>query len=308
MRRTYRRTRLLAALALAVAGAAAVATTPAEAPSPGLDYVALGDSYSAGPLIPRQRLEAGLCLRSDHNYPSLLARRLHVTSFRDVTCTGAESKDLSRPVHTGLPGPPSPPQLAALDRGTDLVTLGIGGNDDGLFSALFRTCPRLARRDPDGAPCRDAYTDDDGTDELAAKVDHVRAHLRTLLRRIRARAPKAEVWVVGYPRVLPADGTCRAIPLAAGDYRWADRIERTLNTALQSTAALDGAHFADTYAASTGHDACAGPDAWINGSVESLRRAAAYHPLRSGMEAEARLLQGLIGTGDGAAPALGASG
>ncbi len=307
MSRTHRRNRLLAALILSVVTAVAAASTPADAPSPGLDYVALGDSYSAGPLVPRQRLEAGLCLRSDHNYPSLLARKLHVTSFRDVTCSGADSKDLSRPVRTGLPGPPSPPQLAALDAGTDLVTLGIGGNDNGLFSALFRTCPTLAHRDPGGAPCRDAYTAADGSDELAAKIGYVRAHLETLLDRIHARAPNAEVWVVGYPRVLPADGTCRAIPLAAGDYRWADRLERTLNTALEAAASLDDAHFADTYAASTGHDACAGRDAWVNGSVESLRRAAAYHPLRPGMEAEARLLQQRISTGDGTSTALGAS-
>ena len=32
-------------------------------------YVALGDSYSAGPLIPTTDL-AGGCARSDHNYPT----------------------------------------------------------------------------------------------------------------------------------------------------------------------------------------------------------------------------------------------
>ena len=35
-------------------------------------YVALGDSYTAGPLIPTTDL-AGGCARSDHNYPTLVA-------------------------------------------------------------------------------------------------------------------------------------------------------------------------------------------------------------------------------------------
>ena len=52
-------------------------------------YVALGDSYSAGPLIPTTDL-AGGCARSDHNYPSLVARPLKVKTFVDVTCSGAD--------------------------------------------------------------------------------------------------------------------------------------------------------------------------------------------------------------------------
>ena len=284
--------RILVAIAglVSLATLIALASTPASAPSPGLDYVALGDSYSAGPLIPRQRLDAGLCLRSDHNYPSLAAAELRVTSFRDVTCTGLATADLDEPVDTGLPGPPSPPPLAALHEGTDLVTLGIGGNDGGFFSALFRTCPRLAHRDPAGSPCRAAYTGADGSDELAAKVAVIGGRVEQVLGEVHDRAPGAQVWVVGYPRVLPADGTCGAVPLAAGDYRWADALERDLDAALEKAADESGDHYLDLYGTSTGHDACAGADAWVNGNVESLRRAAAYHPLRSGMSAAARLL------------------
>lgn len=272
----------------------------ADAPGQGLDYVALGDSYSAGPLIPRQDLDAGLCLRSDHNYPSLLTRRLHVTSFRDTTCTGITTAGLSNPVDTGLPGSPAPAPLNALNSRTDLVTLGIGGNDGGLFSALFRRCPALAVDHRDGSPCRDAYTDAEGNDVLAARVRQVPAAVEAVLDHIHQRAPRAQVWVVGYLRVLPRHGTCSAIPLARGDYRWADRLERGLNSALATAAADRGDHFVDAYAASRGHDACAGRHAWVNGRVESLRRAAAYHPLRSGMQAVADLLAERIAVAQGA--------
>ncbi len=33
-------------------------------------YVALGDSYTSGPLIPQQQPNPLGCLRSDHDYPS----------------------------------------------------------------------------------------------------------------------------------------------------------------------------------------------------------------------------------------------
>src|SRR5439155_6529937 len=49
----------------------------AHAPSP-TTYVALGDSYTAGPLIPIQEQPYG-CLRSTNNYPKVAARDLGLT-------------------------------------------------------------------------------------------------------------------------------------------------------------------------------------------------------------------------------------
>ncbi len=56
----------LAALALVFA----LAATAARA----ANYVGLGDSYAAGPLIPNQLSPLG-CLKSDHNYAHLAAPR-----------------------------------------------------------------------------------------------------------------------------------------------------------------------------------------------------------------------------------------
>jgi hypothetical protein len=275
-------------LVVLVAGQGLVGPAPvAHTPAPRVDYVALGDSFSAGPFVPAQELAAGLCLRSTHNYPSLLAQALRVDTFVDVTCSGADADDLSRSVPNHLPGPPPPPQLAALGRGTDLVTVGVGGNDFGLFSGMLRRCVVLAQSDPAGAPCRRAFTVD-GVDTMRADARRVRPDVAWVVGEVRRRAPRAEVWLVGYPRLLPPRGTCPAIPFARGDYRWADGVERRLNSSLRAAAASLDVHFVDLYAASRGHDACAGRDAWVNGSVERIRRAAAYHPVRAGMEGAAR--------------------
>ncbi|GAA2135550.1 SGNH/GDSL hydrolase family protein [Nocardioides koreensis] len=262
----------------------------ASAPSPRVDYVALGDSYSAGPFIPAQVLMAGTCLRSTHNYPSLLARMLQVRSFADMTCTGADTTDLTRSVPNKLPGPPPQPQLDALGPGTDLVTLGIGGNDFGLFGAVLRRCSPLARSDPTGAPCRNRYTVD-GVDTKSRDAAGVEGRVAAVLSEIRRRAPGAEVWVIGYPRLFPERGTCPGLPFAEGDYRWADRIERLVNESLRSAAESVGAGFVDLYAGSRGHDVCAGSDAWVNGARQEIGRAAAFHPFREGMEAAARTIR-----------------
>ena len=270
----------------------------ANAPSPRIDYVALGDSYSAGPFIPAQELMAGTCLRSTNDYPALLAQLLQVDSFADVTCTGADTAALSRSVSNHLPGPPPRPQLAALGPGTDLVTVGVGGNDFGLFGSVLRRCSLLARQDPDGAPCRNAYTVD-GVDTKARDAVRVEPDVAALLAEVERRAPGAEVWVVGYPRMFPRNGTCAGLPFAAGDYPWADRVERLVNESLRSAAESSGAGFVDLYAASRGHDVCAGSDAWVNGFRERIGRAAAYHPFREGMEGASRAIWRRLRTGSG---------
>jgi hypothetical protein len=73
----------VAAVALAIS---ALAMTPARAADRFSGaYVAMGDSYTSGPGIPGQVPGSLRCFRSDHNYPSLLARAINQGSgvFRD---------------------------------------------------------------------------------------------------------------------------------------------------------------------------------------------------------------------------------
>lgn len=65
-------------------------------------YVALGDSYTAGPEIPDRTGTPAGCDRSDHNYPALVAARLGLAAadFRDVSCSGATIADLTAPQST----------------------------------------------------------------------------------------------------------------------------------------------------------------------------------------------------------------
>ena len=248
-------------------------------------YVALGDSYTAAPLVPETDVTNG-CLRSTNNYPALVAAGLPGTELVDVSCSGADSSSMVGIQQTG--DQPQPPQFDALTEDTDLVTVGIGGNDFNLFATLIGTCARLRSSDPQGAPCEERFTSG-GTDQLARELREIRGHVAAIVTGIRDRAPHARVVVVGYPQILPDHGTCRSLlPLATGDYPYARRINEGLAAAVQR-----GAHkadaYVDTFGPSAGHDICA-DDPWINGRATDPNRALAFHPFAAEQKAVAQLV------------------
>jgi lysophospholipase L1-like esterase len=238
-------------------------------------YVALGDSFTAGPLIPRMHGKPFACLRSDHNYPSLLARSLRTGSFADVSCSAATINDLFRPQHVLLGD--NPAQLTAVTPGTALVTVGIGGNDIG-FSKTLYTCAGLSLTAPRGAPCMKHF----GA-TLTGRVADAAPKIAQVLRTVHERAPHAIVMVIGYLRILPSsDGCWPAVPAAAGDVPYLDHVERSLNHMLAAQARLGGALYVDDYRGGTGHDMCSTTHRWVEPILIS-HAAAPVHPNATGM-------------------------
>jgi lysophospholipase L1-like esterase len=236
-----------------------------------IDYVALGDSYSAGPLITSIRSDPSGCVRSTDNYPAFLAGWLSVESYRDVTCSGADTADLSGR-QSLVTGEKVPPQLAALSKETDLVTLGIGGNDFGIFSSLVSCGPGRSKT------CSAALER-----RLLRDAGRVEARVARVVRQVARRAPEAEVYVVGYPQVLPTDQGCAAVPLPPAQLDGAATVAQRLNESLAAGAESGGATYVDVEEASAGHDVCAGNDAWVNGPEAQPGIAAPFHPFLAGM-------------------------
>ncbi|AXB47728.1 SGNH/GDSL hydrolase family protein [Amycolatopsis albispora] len=275
----WRRSTGLVAAAMMAAGA--LTTAPAAGATTAFqNYVALGDSYTAGPLIPWQRGDPAGCRRSSTNYPALLAVKLGVRSYVDGSCSGADTTHLTAPQRLAIGY--HPPQFNALRPETDLVTIGIGGNDFNLFSRIIDTCPGLRKLDPNGAPCREHFTVG-GVDTLKAAIGRTEGNLRLAFETTKAYAPRAKVLAIGYPRIAPEAGYCPSVlPFADGDYAWLNSVEQALNEAVARAAAATGASYVDTWGPSLGHDACAEDAAWING--KRLRPyAAPYHPFAAGM-------------------------
>jgi lysophospholipase L1-like esterase len=276
---------LLAAVVIP-AGAASAAAAPADRSVS--SYVALGDSYAAGPLIPLQTGIPAGCLRSSRNYPSLVAETIGILAFRDVTCSGATTEHLGAPqrVPLGVNGP----QLDALTEDIELVTLTIGGNDIG-FAEIVNECARRSPAQPTGAACRDHYQAS-GSDELAERIAATARDVDAALTAIADRAPDARVLLVGYPAILPdtGPGCFPVVPFSPGDVEYLRETEKRLNAMLADRADAAGVDYLDTYTPTIGHDVCRLPGVkWIEGLVPTAP-AAPVHPNALGMAAMAAVV------------------
>jgi lysophospholipase L1-like esterase len=270
-----------ARVVIAAITAAAVFAGAAEAAP---RYTALGDSYAAGPLIPVQLPPFG-CLKSSNNYGRIAQRALDYAEYRDATCSGAETEDMTQAQDVS-PGP-NPPQFDALSADSRLVTLTIGGNDIG-FSSIAEDCVSLL---PFGSPCRDQYVRN-GVDEISRRIAETAPKVDAVLRGIRSRSPQARILVVNYSAIFPHTGTgCYPkMPVARGDVTWLRSKQVELNGMLARRAAANGAGVVDVYAASVGRDACASSGTrWVEPYVPATA-AAPLHPNLRGMQAMANLV------------------
>lgn len=285
----HRRRAAAVVVLLALAGLAA-GVVPVGAGQTYQRYVALGDSYASGPLIPTQSLNPVGCLRSNHNYPSDLERQLGVPTFVDVSCGGATTDDMT--AAQSVPLGSNPPQFDALTPGTDLVTLTIGGNDLG-FTSILQTCAELSLTDPLGNPCQRHYTAG-GTDQLAAGVAAVAPKIAAALAGIHRLSPRAHVVLVGYLRILPPTVGCWPVmPVAAGDVPYLDGVEHNLNRMLGTEAAAHGATSVNP-GGTTGHDVCQLPGVkWVEGVVPTAP-AFPVHPNEAGMAHVAALVRAAV--------------
>ena len=254
-------------------------------------YVALGDSYTSGPKIPNQNGTPAGCDRSDHNYPALIAHdlKLKAADFHDVSCSGATIANLTTPQTTD--NGTNPAQLSVLSPATRLVTLGIGGNDID-FATLIRQCVKvgvvsnLLSRIADisvGAPCRREHVTA-GTDTIQQKIQTASSRLSGALVQIRRQAPRARIYIVGYPAILPDRGTdcARPMGLATGDVTYLRQEVQQLNAALHQQALAAGIGYVDTYTPSIGHDACSPQNTrWIEPLLPRVP-AISVHPNQRG--------------------------
>lgn len=291
-RRTAMALAVLSSCALTVGATGTASATAGEHHgTPRSTYVALGDSYTSGPLIPTQ-VDAN-CARSDHNYPSITANQRKVTSFTDVSCGGATTAEMWQAQGT------NGPQLDAVKRDTDLVTVQIGGNDVG-FGSIIATCAGLSAKDLAGNPCQQYYGAA-GYDQLTLKILQTAPKVARVLRAVHDKAPHARVVVVGYPDLLPDDGTgCYpTVPFAAKDFPYLRDTEKHLNIMLRAVALLNRADYVDTYGPTVGHDMCKAPaDRWIE-PLRPTAPAAPAHPNAKGEEAMAQALMKTLARGAG---------
>ncbi|MFR9730516.1 SGNH/GDSL hydrolase family protein [Saccharopolyspora sp. MS10] len=261
------------AAALALAGVCALSPV-AEAAEP-LNYVALGDSAAAGPLIPDPDPNLA-CQRSTRNYPRIAAEALGA-KLTDVTCSGAKIEDFTGRQHGFLP-----PQFDALSADTDLVTVTIGGNDVNLVREAVSCLNPFP--EPLGKSCADELTQG-GRDVLAERVAAIADDLDGALEGIAERAPGARIVVAGYATYIRPGGCYPKEPIWGRDGDYLQSAVDALSDLLRERARAHDADFVDIGAISEGHDVCAAPrEKYLEGVVPTSA-AAPMHPNARGMAA-----------------------
>jgi lysophospholipase L1-like esterase len=214
-----------------------------------LRYVAMGDSYSAASgVFPPDPQAAPECARSTSNYPHVIAQKIGA-SLTDVTCGAADTSDYFTSQYQGVP-----PQLDALSKSTQLVTMTIGGNDRSVFIDTIVDCGSAGLTTAgQGSPCKDKY----GSSFSDTIRQQTYPALVKALKAVHADAPNARVAILGYPWIMPKTVGCfDKMPIATGDVPYVRGIQATLNDAVRRAAAATGTTYVNLNTVSNGHDAC----------------------------------------------------
>jgi lysophospholipase L1-like esterase len=240
-----------------------------QAPPTDGAYVALGSSFAAGIGLGARAPGSPLhCLRTKAGYPALVAQRTRL-ALVDMTCSGSTTGNILDGGQMLLG-----PQLAAIGPDVRLVTITSGGNDVSYIGDLMAASGRMGRLAGwwHGAVKPPA-------DRPYALVE---ANLKTILARVRARAPQARIIVVSYPAVFPATGNCAETGVSDRQGQISRSVAARLAAATRSAVAGSGATLIDMDVLSVGHDVCS-DSPWVNGAVPA--DGAPFHPNAAGSAA-----------------------
>lgn len=133
------------------------------------------------------------------------------------------------------------PQIESVTAATDLVTITIGANDIELVTEL-RQCEV---KSPDPTPCKTQFVVGD-VDRVAALTEAHAPSWATLIDRVRAKARKARVILVGYGILLRPGGCYPAQPVLPQDSDYLQTKLNDLDDRQRKLAADKGIEFFDT--------------------------------------------------------------
>lgn len=246
--------KILIGLSAAAATVATVVglTLPAQAAGP--NYVALGDSYSAGTGGGFYGT-SGWCYRSANAYPNIWKNSHSVSSFKFPACAGATTGTLKAN------------QLGQLSSSTTMVTISIGGNDVG-FADVMLTC----QNDTEQACVNEV-------NEAKWETNNVLpGRLTEVYNLIKQKSPNLQTKIVmGYPRLFTSSSTASCF-MSYNKRVAINDMANTLHSVISSRAASAGFRYVDVRAQFDSHKICSS-DPWIIGKGFGVN---SYHPNSAG--------------------------
>lgn len=267
--------------------ASGLAAIPAEAaPAPKVDYVALGDSYTAGTGAGTYD-DTKTCIQTSGGYVDIVAKTGRVDLLVNAACSGAELSGGPTSVAAQL----SDPKTRAALADAELVSITAGANDLG-FAQIIGICATLSPTD-----CRNAVTA--ATSE--ASLGALTLALAETYQAIQAAAPHATIVVLGYPPLFNTTDPTIPLPIPLTSQELINLGTLAINGAIKDAVNLASENYGtnvvyvDVTDRFAGHEINSG-DPWIffaasvdsTGTVQLDPRS--FHPNKAGHRAYASAL------------------
>jgi hypothetical protein len=265
-------------------------------------YVALGDSFSAGEGVPdasgnfipptNTSSPQDRCHRSYYAYSQVVAGTLGFPAKSETAfwaCSGAIVADFTHP-NANNHEPSQESHLLNADGSPNgsikLVTLTMGGNDIE-FPFITESCLLITN-------CQFDYS-------LAIKtlINHTAPRLTEVYRQILHDAPNAQVYVLGYPRIVALHPSyiCQVDGIQPGEAAWFASVATQLDNAVSHAVSAVGSpgrlHYISTLNSFAGGEACSKSGSTGGGFVNGIvarHPVYSFHPNQAGQVIFASLL------------------
>ena len=293
----------------------------------GMDYLALGDSFSSGEgafkyEIGTDEQDFNLCHLSQVSYPYLIAKKIQANLFHSVACSGAKTLNISgvdkEVVNQYIKIPPNnslgewipgyKKQISLISANNPkIITLSVGGNDIG-FTDKLTACLKPGT-------CYPSYEDrQEVFNEIDGKLNTIK---KTFTKTKNSADKDARIYVVGYPQIADADGSCGInVHLNHDELVLASSIITRLNMVIKTAATQAGVNYVDIEDALNGFRLCENNDGnmAMNGltagnDIHGIIGNESFHPTEFGQQLMADKILGLtsyLGTAN-PTPVSGAS-
>jgi lysophospholipase L1-like esterase len=282
-----------------------------------INYLALGDSYTAGEgsfnYKPGTDLPFNRCHLSAHSYPLLLSTDIFHGDGHSVACSGARVHDLDDATG-GYPGQVEG-GLARKTRSDDsiqaiineynpgyiaqyefaqhyqpkVLTVSVGGNDMG-FADILKNCAVISIH---ASTCYDSY---EARQEVIGTINSQLKPLINLYTSLQSESPLSRIYAIGYPQVVSGGGSCALnVHLDAKEIEFSQEVIGYMNSIIEQAATAVGIPYIDISQALYGHRLCEAKsyDVAVNGLTAGtddgpwgtkVFGSESYHPTQLGQE------------------------
>ena len=286
---------------------------------PSLEYVALGDSYSAGEGADPYFAGSRRCHRSQQAYSTLVQPPGYPdplftlrndeswdVSWNFLACSGAVMRNVvpERLGGSAQYGGEYGEEFTQLDRpengaDVDLVTITIGGNDV-RFADILSHCAKYACLNKE---YREFQTLREWLPGKIRSIGSIEGgyNLDDTYQAIKDANPNATVVVLNYPFLFPATRSERSCGklhwFKGGESRFLRNAQKYLHDVMQEAAAKVGVHYVDVTQHFAGHEICGTGGEWVNGPSKAFKLGVddrSFHPKKRGQRAYAEVLNGWL--------------